>query len=83
MLVSMCVQGEDHLSCYMFNTHTAKHLFCKICGVHSFFIPRINTESYGVAISSVDTDTIKKVNMVHFDGKNWEEAYAALVGKST
>ena len=43
----MIVQGEDQLSTYTFNTHQAKHTFCKICGVQSFYIPRSNQDGVG------------------------------------
>ena len=40
-------QGEEDLTTYTFNTHAAKHTFCKICGVQSFYTPRSNPNGYG------------------------------------
>lgn len=36
--------GEGHLTAYTFNTHRAKHMFCKVCGVQSFYQPRSNPD---------------------------------------
>ena len=41
------VKGEDKLTTYTFNTHQAKHTFCSICGVQSFYTPRSNQDGYG------------------------------------
>ena len=30
------ISGKDDLATYRFNTGTARHMFCKNCGVHSF-----------------------------------------------
>jgi hypothetical protein len=32
--------GEDDLGLYRFNTKTAKHYFCRSCGIHPFCRPR-------------------------------------------
>lgn len=41
------LQGMQHLSTYTFNSHQAKHTFCKVCGVQSFYTPRSNPDGYG------------------------------------
>lgn len=39
------LQGEDVLSCYQFNTRTAKHYFCSICGIYTHHQRRSNPPS--------------------------------------
>jgi len=34
------LQGEAELTTYKFNTGIAQHKFCRICGIHPFYIPR-------------------------------------------
>ena len=34
------LQGEEDLATYQFNTNTAKHTFCRHCGIHAFYVPR-------------------------------------------
>jgi hypothetical protein len=72
------LKGEDKLTCYTFNTHKAKHTFCKICGVQSFYTPRSNPDGFGVAIYCLDEGTVKKVNIISFDGNNYEKALENL-----
>lgn len=40
-------KGSDKLTTYTFNTHQAKHTFCSICGVQSFYTPRSNPDGKG------------------------------------
>ena len=40
--------GEDALGCYSFNTHVAKHWFCRNCGIHVFQQLRSDPTHYGV-----------------------------------
>ncbi|XP_036793357.1 centromere protein V isoform X3 [Oncorhynchus mykiss] len=68
------LRGWDHLTTYTFNTHAAKHTFCRICGVQSFYTPRSNPDGYGVAPHCLDTGTVRSVTVEKFCGKKWEES---------
>ncbi|CEM02233.1 unnamed protein product [Vitrella brassicaformis CCMP3155] len=69
------LQGEEMLTCYRFNSMQAQHLFCKVCGVQSFYIPRSNPDGYGVNPRCLDPSTIDKIVVEHFDGQNWEREF--------
>ncbi|XP_061608593.1 centromere protein V isoform X2 [Phyllopteryx taeniolatus] len=71
------VQGEDHLTTYTFNTHAAKHTFCKKCGVQSFYTPRSNPDGYGIAPHCLDPGTVQSVTEETFLGDKWEESMEA------
>ena len=45
------VQGQDALTTYTFNTGTAKHYFCSICGIYTFHQRRSNNGQYGVNVA--------------------------------
>ena len=66
--------GEDNLATYTFDTHEAKHLFCKTCGIKSFYIPRSDPDGFSVNVHCLDDATIKSIKIEQFDGKNWEES---------
>ena len=70
--------GEDRLVEYTFNTGTAKHLFCGRCGVKSFYVPRSHPNGYSVNARCLDEGTVASLTVDPFDGRNWEEAAAAL-----
>jgi hypothetical protein len=72
------LRGHDALTTYTFNTGTAKHVFCKCCGIKSFYVPRSNPDGYSVNLRCVDRSTITKVTVEPFDGENWERSGAAL-----
>ena len=72
------LQGAEHLSSYIFNTGVAKHLFCKVCGIKSFYIPRSNPDGYSVNVRCLDNATIRKITVAAFDGKHWENTEESL-----
>jgi hypothetical protein len=75
------LQGQDCLSTYTFNTGVAKHHFCRICGIHSFYRPRSHPEDYDVNVRCLDGDVLDQFTIVPFDGQHWEEKIEQLSGK--
>jgi hypothetical protein len=67
------LSGEDNLQTYSFDTHEAKHLFCKTCGIKSFYIPRSHPEGISVNVRCLDEATIEDMHIKQFDGRHWEE----------
>ena len=67
------LQGRDALTSYRFNTYTAEHLFCKHCGVKSFYVPRSNPDGYSINVRCLDPATMREVRVTPFDGRHWEE----------
>ena len=65
------VEGAEVLKLYQFNTNTARHYFCSICGIHTHHKRRSTpTEySYNVAcLDGVDPFDIPEVRAI--DGVN-------------
>ena len=77
------LQGSAELATYTFNTGVARNLFCKICGIKSFYIPRSNPDGYSVNVRCLDPATIRQVNVSSFDGKDWEAHGTDLVSRSS
>jgi hypothetical protein len=70
--------GSDFLVEYSFNTGVARHLFCRRCGIKSFYVPRSNPDGYSVNVRCLDRMTIESVELEPFDGQNWEAGSGAL-----
>ena len=68
------VSGADELSTYRFNTMTAKHMFCKYCGIHPFYVPRSDPDKIDVNARCLDNIDLAAVSPKRFDGKHWEAA---------
>jgi hypothetical protein len=72
------LQGEADLATYQFNTNTAKHTFCRHCGIHAFYVPRSDPDKIRVnarCLEGIDPAALEPTSF--FDGRNWEEAQAA------
>ena len=67
------LSGEDVLTTYTFNTGTAKHTFCRICGIHSFYRPRSHPDQFDVNVRCLDSDAISEFEILPFDGVRWEQ----------
>ena len=66
------LRGEEALSEYRFNTGAARHLFCRHCGIKSFYQPRSHPDAWSVHLACVDLPDTVKVEHGTFDGANWE-----------
>ena len=75
------LSGEDALTAYQFNTGTAKHLFCRHCGVKSFYVPRSHPDGFSVNARCLDEGTVTGMTITQIDGKNWEKHYPAGRGE--
>lgn len=71
-------RGEKSLSHYTFNTGTADHQFCRVCGIKSFYVPRSHPHGYSVNARCLDTRMISEINIRKFDGLHWEESIVSL-----
>ncbi len=74
--------GAKQLTTYSFNTGVAKHRFCKICGIKPFYVPRSNPDGIDVNVNCLDTRPVN-INVIEFDGRNWERHAHKLAHKST
>jgi len=71
------LSGAENLTTYTFNTHVAKHIFCNVCGIHSFGRPRSAPDKVSVNARCLDEDVLSRLERSHFDGQNWEQTMAA------
>ena len=65
--------GEEDLHEYRFHTGVARHLFCSVCGIKSFYVPRSHPESFSVNLNCVDLPDEVAVTVEKFDGRNWSK----------
>ncbi len=72
------LQGTDALSEYRFNTGTAKHLFCRHCGIKSFYVPRSHPDGYSVNARCLDAGSVIDTTIVPFDDNDRDAATAAV-----
>jgi len=68
------VSGQDDLATYRFNTGVAEHTFCRVCGIHAFYVPRSDPDKIDVNVRCLDGVDLSALAIKRFDGKNWETA---------
>ncbi|MBX3703011.1 MAG: GFA family protein [Steroidobacteraceae bacterium] len=68
------LSGEADLADYRFGTGAARHLFCRHCGVKSFYVPRSHPDGYSVNARCLDPGTVRSMTIRPFDGRDWERA---------
>ena len=70
--------GADALSEYAFNTGTARHRFCRHCGIKPFYVPRSHPDGIDVNVRCLDPGTIAALTVTPFDDGDREGATAAV-----
>jgi len=77
------LSGAEALISYSFNTHTAKHLFCGVCGVKSFYVPRSHPDGFSVNARCLDPGTVEAMTIRQTNGREWEKQYPSGRGEYT
>ena len=72
------VAGADALVAYAFGTGAAKHRFCRVCGVKSFYVPRSNPDGIDVNVRCIDDGSIESLHVTAFDDGDREASDAAV-----
>ena len=72
------LQGAEFLTEYTFNTGAAKHRFCRMCGIKSFYVPRSNPDGIDVNVHCLGSATIEAINVSAFDDADRDAATAAI-----
>jgi len=72
------VCGESDLTEYRFGTGIARHLFCRVCGVKAYYVPRSNPDGIDVNVRAFDRGSVRKLTITPFDGEHWEQHADAL-----
>jgi hypothetical protein len=61
--------GEDYLATYRFNTKTAEHHFCTVCGIYTHHRRRSNPNQLGVNVACLEgVSPFDFRELVVFDG---------------
>lgn len=68
------VAGAEEITTYTFNTHVARHMFCKHCGIHAFYVPRSDPDKVDVNSRCLEGVDVTTLPVAPFDGQNWEAA---------
>ena len=62
--------GEDKLATYRFNTNTAEHHFCSVCGIYTHHKRRSNPDQLGVNVACLEgVSPFDFAEILVFDGQ--------------
>ncbi|GAA5166126.1 GFA family protein [Viridibacterium curvum] len=65
------IKGEEHLTLYQFNTRTARHYFCRVCGIYTHHQRRSNPTQYGFNVACLDgVNPLRIEGIPTYDGVN-------------
>lgn len=64
-------KGEDQLTLYQFNTMTARHYFCSVCGIYTHHQRRSSPDQYGINVACLEgVNPFELENVPVMDGVN-------------
>jgi hypothetical protein len=66
----------SQIATYRFGTGSAKHHFCRVCGISAFRISRSEPEKITVNVRCLEGVELGSLEVGHFDGIHWEEEMA-------
>ena len=68
--------GAEDLTLYQFGSKTAKHWFCRRCGIHTFTNPRAAPHLWAIDLRCLDDadEEVAAVEIRTFHGRDWEAA---------
>ena len=72
------VSGADALTEYTFGTGTAKHRFCRHCGIKAFYVPRSHPDGMDVNVRCLEPGSVLALDIVPFDDADRDAATAAI-----
>jgi hypothetical protein len=73
------LQGEDALCDYVWGTGAARHRFCRVCGIKSFYVPRSHPDGFDVNVRCLDEGTMTTLIVTPFEGRgDWDQQASAL-----
>lgn len=70
--------GGDDLVEYTFHTGTAKHRFCRHCGIKAFYVPRSHPDGIDVNVRCLDPGSVRTLHITPFDDNDREAATSAI-----
>ena len=73
------LKGDDDLVDYRFHSGVARHLFCGVCGIKSYYVPRSHPDSFSVNLNCIDLPNGIEVTIEDFNGRNWSENLNQIV----
>ncbi|SPF78070.1 GFA family protein [Pseudoprimorskyibacter insulae] len=63
-------KGAENLTLYQFGTNTARHYFCKTCGIYTHHQRRSNPLEYGVNLGALEGINPRDYDIGWVDGVN-------------
>ena len=60
--------GAEALTEYRFHTQTARHFFCKVCGIYPFHRKRVTPDFFGVNVACLEGFDATGIGDVNGDG---------------